>query len=85
MKIYIQYRSCKVETGDYEMLQYIEEYYNFCLVFYSGAESVLAFCTRGTGRAGLASDVDRSSQMVARGVIVTDQVVELVILLLTLY
>ena len=55
------------------------------LVWYSGTEAVLALSSQRTGRAGLTSPVDRGPQVVARGVIVADQVVELVLLLLTLY
>ena len=55
---------------------------NIDLVLYPGTEPVLALSSPGTGRAGLTSDVDRGSHMVARGVIVTDQVMELIVILL---
>ena len=43
-------------------------------------ESLAAACPRGTGGAGRAGEVDRSPQVVARGVVVTHQVLELVLI-----
>ena len=48
-------------------------------------QSVIALCPPGTGGAGRTFDVDRSSHVVTRGIVVTDEVVELVIILLNSY